>query len=284
LDPAFVLPGLDDALRPWLDWRKGLADEHALQLGTDYQLLSQWASESLGEDHATGGAFRLFGDWTVLGENTDRPGSIVFKAEHRHAIGTEIAPEQLGAELGYVGIVGTGYGDFGLGVTDFFWKQQFLGKRPVELRLGRLAPTAYLDGTLTSDPYTTFLNFSLNYTPTVAYPADGSLGGALWVGITDRLYVLGTVLDANSDTTRSGFETIDESEFFSAIEFGWANRGAASSFVDNVHVTAWRSDERTAAGVPESEGIGLTGSWLFGDDRLGAVRATRLVGRWRGIT
>jgi carbohydrate-selective porin OprB len=104
--------------------------------------------------------------------------------------------------------VGTGYGDFGWGVIDLYWKQQFWSDHVVEFRLGRLAPTAYFDATLTSDPYTTFLNFSLNYTPTIAYPADGSLGTTLWVGVTDKLYVLGTILDANSSTTQSGFDTI----------------------------------------------------------------------------
>lgn len=165
--------------------------------------------------------------------------------------------------------MGTGYGDFGWGVTDLYWKQQFWSDHVVEFRLGRLAPTAYFDATLTSDPYTTFLNFSLNYTPTIAYPADGSLGTAPWVGVTDKLYVLGTILDANSSTTQSGFDTIGDKEFFKGLEFGWANRGAASSFVDNIHVSAWHSDKRDDAGVPASKGIGLTASWFFDNDRSG---------------
>ena len=60
----------------------------------------------------------------------------------------------------------------------------------------------------------------------------------------------------------------DRSEFFKAVEIGWADRGAESSFVDNVHVTLWHTDEREAAGVEDSWGVSMTASWLFDDDRL----------------
>ena len=264
----FIFPQIDKAISPWLNFKSKLNDDYGFKLGTDYQFLYQDASNSIDEDEddASGGAYRLFFDWTLFKRESNTPGSIIFKMENRHSLWTNIPPEELGNELGYAGITGTGYGDFGWGVTDLYWKQQFLSGNGAEVRLGRLAPTAYFDVTLHSDPYTNFTNFSLNFTPTIAYPADGSLGAALWLGVTKNFYILGTVLDANSDTTKSGFETIDEKEFFSGIEFGWANRGATNSFVDNVHVSLWHSDKREDAGVPSSKGVGLTGSWLFGED------------------
>lgn len=274
-EPAFVFPGLDQSLQPWFDFKERLNKDYGFRLGTDYQFVLQGATESLGENHAAGGAFRLFFDWTLTGRGTTTPGTLVFKTENRHRLGTDVSPEAFAGELGYVGITGTGYGDFGWGVTDLYWKQRlFLGGRLAELRVGRLAPTAYFDGTLTSDPYTTFLNFSLNFTPTIAYPSDGSLGAMLWASLSDNIYALFTVLDANSSTTKFGFDTFRSGELFKGLEVGWANRGAENSLVDNVHIAMWHSDDRPEAGVAESWGVGITASGLFGDDGAGLTVRT----------
>ena len=266
-DSLFVLEGFDNFLKPWLDFRQNLNDEHGFRLGVDYQVLAQSASRSLGEDESSGHAFRVLFDWNVLGRGTESPGSIVFKAEHRKRLWTDVAPENLGAELGYDGITGTAFGDFGWGVTDLYWKQRFDTKNGLELRLGRIAPTAFFDVTLQSDPLTRFLNLSIAFTPTLGYPQDGSLGVAVGYGVTERVYLVGTVLDANSSTTGSGFDTIGQKEFFSGLELGFANRGAYSQFVDNVHLHLWHSDARVEAGLPSDSGGGITASWLFGDDR-----------------
>ena len=68
--------------------------------------------------------FRVFGNWNLLGRNTDSPGSVVFKVENRH-IFPKIAPQNLGFETGYVGLTGTQFGDFGWGVTNLYWQQKF---------------------------------------------------------------------------------------------------------------------------------------------------------------
>ncbi len=73
----------------------------------------------------------------MLGRSTNNPGSIILKIENRHNLWTDVASEGLGSELGYTGIVGTGYGDLGWGVADLYWKQQFLYDHATEVRLGR---------------------------------------------------------------------------------------------------------------------------------------------------
>ena len=143
-EPVFILPSVDRALKPWFDFKAKLNERYGFKLGTDYQFVSQWANDSLGEDYAAGGAYRFFFDWNVLGQGASHPGSIIFKTENRHNF-SDVAPEAFSTALGYVGLVGTGYGDFGWGVTDLYWKQQFWSDHVVEFRLGRLAPTAYFD-------------------------------------------------------------------------------------------------------------------------------------------
>ena len=64
-------------------------------------------SESLTDNKdALGGVFRVQGDWTLFGEEDVSEGSLIFKGENRTAIGTDIAPRDLGFEAGYLGSPG----------------------------------------------------------------------------------------------------------------------------------------------------------------------------------
>ena len=44
------------------------------------------------EDDAASGALRLFGRWTLLNRETKDTGTLVFKVENRHRLGTDIPP------------------------------------------------------------------------------------------------------------------------------------------------------------------------------------------------
>jgi porin len=75
-------------------------------------VLAQSVTDSPGEDNAVGGIFRFFGNWTVIGGDSGNTGSIVYKIEHRHTLGTDIPPQDLGFEAGYLGIPGTAFSDY----------------------------------------------------------------------------------------------------------------------------------------------------------------------------
>ncbi len=60
--PAIRIPVIDAFLKPWFDWKKRLNEKYGFQLGLDYNVLYQRASETLtNEDQAASGALRLFG-------------------------------------------------------------------------------------------------------------------------------------------------------------------------------------------------------------------------------
>ena len=71
----FRFPAIDESLEDWFDWKKELNDNHGFQLGMDYSTLFQSVNESLGEDSAGSGIFRLFAKWTLHGRGTDTPGN-----------------------------------------------------------------------------------------------------------------------------------------------------------------------------------------------------------------
>jgi hypothetical protein len=95
-ETVFRFDGLQRHLEPYFDFKARMNEEHGLAFGTDYTALYQGASEGLSEDQAASGIFRVFGTWTAFGRESGNTGSLVFKVENRHTLGTNIPPQGLG--------------------------------------------------------------------------------------------------------------------------------------------------------------------------------------------
>ena len=265
----FDLPGVDQFLRPWTDWKGRVAEEQNFRLGLDYQPVSQWSDNSDGaEDSAFGGIFRAFSSWDMWNtDNPSRTGTLDVRLEHRHKIGSDIPPESLAPNFGWLGTTAPDWSDQGMGVTNLMLRQRLdVGAAPIELRVGYMSAFAQFDITMFSDNLTTFQNNSLILSPTVAYPSAGSFGVAGYVGIPNsRFYVLGMAMDANGQYDSLSFNTLGDGEYFSAIEFGWSEMdlsAGAGYVLNNIHVGLWHSDRRGKGGQ-------LTGSYFFQDSRFG---------------
>ncbi len=248
-----------------------LEDYYRFNLGADYQIVGQAASDSLNdEDTALGGVGRLFGSIMMGGEESLYPGGLFYRLETRDKIATDVAPEDLGpTSLGYLGLTAADWSDIGLGVPELYWKQQFLTETPVEVRVGRLAPVSYFNVTPFSDNLTGFINLSMIFSPTVPYPSAGSLGAVGYVGMTRNLYLLGTILDANGEWDDWG--DIGEGEFFKGLEFGWTEQGTGKGQVyllDNVHVSYWHRDG--TSGGDSGQGVSVAGARWYAERRMGA--------------
>ena len=57
--PWFRLEGIDQAVKPWFDWKGHLNKDHGLSFGLDYTALAQAVSESPGENSLRRGDFPL---------------------------------------------------------------------------------------------------------------------------------------------------------------------------------------------------------------------------------
>ena len=255
--PLLRFPVIDRALKPWYDWKGRLNKDYGLSFGLDYTALGQGVSSSPGEDIAAGGIFRFFGSWTVFGRESGNTGSIVFKVESRHRLGTDIAPQDLGREAGYLGIPGTAFSDYGWGLTNLYWKQK-LNQGRISFIAGVVDVTDYLDIYGLVNPWTQFQNLVFLTDPTIPAPNQG-LGAAFGVMATDNIYVIGGLADTNGDPTKPGdwFKTFfDDREYFYHLEVGWTSSRERIYF-DNIHLTGWYADERKNALVENG------GAWLF---------------------
>ena len=168
----------EKGLKPYYDWKQRLQDEHGFAFGFTAYWLYQKASDSLGsDDDALGQIYRLQGNWTLLGRDTGHPGRIEWRFEYRDAIGSNLAPSQLGGAGGIgTAALNSGFGyspNFDLDLSVFNWTQLF-NDQTAGFAVGRLAFDAYLD----AFPFQTFskgfLNRSFVLNPTVGTTGIGA--------------------------------------------------------------------------------------------------------------
>jgi porin len=272
--PLLRLPVIDRALKPWFDWKGSLNENYGLSFGLDYTALVQAVTESPGEDSAAGGIFRFFGNWTVIGRDSGNTGSIVFKVENRHTLGTDIPPQDLGFEAGYLGITGTAFSDYdGWGLTNLFWKQR-LNQGRFAFVAGAVDVTDYLGVYGMISPWTQFQNLVFLTDPTIPAPNQG-LGAAFGVMATDNIYVLGGLADTNGDPTDPGdwFDTFfNDREYFYHFEVGWTS-SMERIYLDNIHLTGWYADDRKDAMVEDGWGLAFSAAWFINDSWMPFLRA-----------
>jgi porin len=274
--PLLRLPGMDRLTKFWFDWKGLISKKVGLSFALDYQALYLKASVNPGEDDAASGIFRFYGSWTLLGRGGDSSGSLVFKVENRHDLGTDVVPQNLGFDVGYLGIPGTMFSEYsgnGWGLTNLYWQQKFQDGK-LNLLLGQVDVTDYLDIYGLINPLSAFQNLSFSTNPTIAAPNQG-FGAALGVMATDNIYVVAGIADANGDPTEPGKSVesfFEDNEYFTQAEIGWTSSFERRYF-DNVHLTYWHVDERVAAGVPKGWGLTFSATKFIGDKWMPFFRA-----------
>lgn len=264
--------GLASHLRLYCDFKRLLHRENGIRFGVDYNTLLQGLTDSPGEDLAAGGVFRLFGTWTLLDPDAGRTGFLTFKAENRHRLGTDLAPQALGGEFGYAGLTALPFSNAGTLLTNLYWEQSLAGDRFAYVA-GLVDVTDYVAAYGLASPWTDFSNLAFSTDPTVAVPDQG-LGTALRWRLGDNYYLLAGLADANGDPADPGdsFESFfGEGELFKHVEFGWYGSWD-SRYDDHVHLTLWQVDRRTEAGVPDGWGAALSSSHAVGERWLAFLR------------
>ncbi len=272
-ETVFRFDGLQRHLEPYFDFKARMNEEHGFAFGVDYTALYQGASEGLTEDQAASGILRVFGTWTAFGQESGNTGSLVFKVENRHTLGTNIPPQGLGFAVGYAGLTAGPFSDFGWGLTNFYWQQK-LNEGRFSFVAGIVDTTDYVDIYGLVNPWTSFSNLAFLTDPTIPAPNQG-LGAAFGVMATDNVYVIGGFADTNGDPTdvANNFDTFfNDTEYFSHIEVGWTS-AKDRIYLDNVHVTAWHADERTRAGVPDGWGLAFSAAKFIDEKWMPFLRA-----------
>jgi porin len=257
--------------RPWRDWKASLKDRTGLDFGFDYISLGYVATQSLGEETAATGVFRLFGQWQLTGRGTKNTGTLLFRVDNRHRLDT-VPVRDFAAELGYVGIIGATYSDQGNRLTHLYWNQNFAEGRGA-VYLGFIDVTDYVDAYALASPWQGFANLVFQTgSGTMGGLPDAALGVAAGYFVNDNFYFGGGIVDANADAADPFSNLFDKGETFKSFEVGWTT-GSSARFFNNAHVTFWQIDEREEAGTPAGHGVAFHTSRVVDEHWLPFLRA-----------
>ena len=140
-----LTPRLDSALAKWYDRKADILQRRGLRFVLAYSVLGQHATETIAgnQDNAVGGVFDFGGTWELLNRNTDWRGVLGFRIADQHRLGTDIAPSELGEQVGSEWGTSLAFSDLSLNVIEGWWEQRLAGK--VAVRLGKIESSGIFD-------------------------------------------------------------------------------------------------------------------------------------------
>ncbi len=254
--PRNIAPG-------WFQWKDRLA-EGGFRFNIDYLALGQTTDADLGTGEAASGIARFYGSWQA----TER-GSLTFKIEDRHSY-TDVAPQFLGLDGGALSITGTAFNDNGLLLTNLFWTQR-AEDGSWTLQVGQIDVTDFVDIYGLVSPYSGFQNLSFNTNPTINTPNQG-LGIAGGVKLSENLYAVASVSDANADPSDPNFDVFSDGNLFKSLELGYTS-GFDRIYFDNIHLTLWHADAADDGSRAEDYGAAFSAAWFVDNKWMPFFRA-----------
>ena len=264
-------------LKPYYEWKDHIQEKYGYTFQMAYIPVFLKASDSLPgmDDNASGGVFRFFGFWELLGRGTDTTGKLVYLVEHRHRFADTTPSEFSLSNLGNAGFVEIPFAKDKWHLTNLYWDQSWQNG-DVEMFVGYLDITDFVDVYPLTSPWTDFYNFVFSVgVATMDLPDDASLGMAAGAWLNDNTYIIGGFEDLNSDPTdpAEGFDTFfTDQDYFKHIEIGWTGSGKEQYYLDNTHLTLWHTDERETTGIDDGFGAVLSFTHSIGEKWLPFLR------------
>ena len=276
-DAPLRTPGLDQTMLSWNEFKDQLYSNYGLGFGIFYTTLFQKADAALvdaegksGPEEASGGILGIAGTWELVGRDTQSPGSLGFRLNQRHKMGS-IAPQSLGPDIGSLWLTGTAFSEFEMSLIELYWDQHIVEDR-LAFRIGKTLPFVIHDFFSHKSPVSGFQdsNFTLNSSIAWTGFAMGAVG---LVRPTPDVYVLGGIYDAKGKQNRAGIDSFfNDGEHLILTDVGWdpgyldpARKVRVGPVeVSNYHITFWHRDSVEQAMTPE--GWGFT---VFLEHRIG---------------
>lgn len=199
--------------------------------------------------------------------------------------GFDNPPLQAGIAAGSIVPTAATWGDFSLGITQAYIRQNLWGNK-FQYTIGKIFAPNFIDSYPFFDDNRQFLNQSFSTSPTIASPLRGAGAVATYYPTEGGLYLLGGAYSANSsDTGWTIDEVFDTGELFYQAEIGWSGlartgvpiqaRGPMDT--NNVHLTAWHKDAQpdstNSTLQPSAKGLAFNANFMVGDSLMWFLRA-----------
>ena len=269
----------DTALGPWFAWKGRVREQTGLSIGGSWGVLWQNYSVSRIDDHnAVGSKFTLNLSYDLI--NRGQPNALTFDmaVEDRRPIGTDLAPLQGGIAAGSAVPTAATWGDFSVGVTQAYIRQNLADNR-FQYAIGKVFAPNFVNPYPFFDDNRQFLSLAFSTSPTIAVPLRGfGLVGAAFP--TRNLYVkAGMFTPYSDDTGWTVNEFFEESDHFYFLETGWSGsagmgvpiHGRGPTDRNNFHVTSWYRDA-LRDGSPRAYGFAFNANFMAGPNAMWFLR------------
>ena len=258
-------------MQPWLDFKQNvLLQQYGLMIGGSEGILGQDFSNSLTNDHSTvGQKFTLNAAQQLLWKGTPEALWIDMVVEDRSPVGTEFAPLQAGLRTGSSTATAPTWGDFNLGVTQLYLRQNLFDNH-FQYTFGKIFAPNYVNPYPLFDDNRQYLNQIFTTSVTIPVPLRGFGAVAAWFPTDFGLYAKGGIYTVYSDDT--GFTAdsfFNKPEYFRHLELGWSGIAANGTPIqargpmdaNNFSVTLWDKDAEQN-GPPAAHGVAFNANYL----------------------
>ena len=229
-------------LKPYEDAKKWLHDKANLEMACQQLFIYQSATGGRNPNDTGISNFTFFGQWHLVDHASFGKGTLGYFFERRDNIADATVTQ-------FTNEVGTAWdtNDFGISTRDrtalrqLWWEQRILDEK-LFLTIGKLHTENYYDrSSFAGSGGTKFISQTFAVSPTLLFPSD-AIGLNVAIYPSNNYYLTFGFNDANGKPTTSGFNSIDESQFFKAFLFGLTPvfDGLGQG---NYRFTFWHTDE-----------------------------------------
>jgi porin len=229
-------------LKPSGDARKWLHDKANLEIAIQQLIIYQRATGGRDPNDTGISNSTLLGEWHLVDHPSFGKGALGYFFERRDNLADATVTE-------FANEVGAAWdtNDFGISTRNrtalrqLWWEQRILDEKLV-LTIGKLHTENYYDcNSFAGSGSTKFISQPFAVNPTRLFPSD-ALGLNVAIYPSKNYYLTFGFNDANGKPTTTGFNSIDESEFFKAFLFGLTPvlDGLGQG---NYRFTFWHTDE-----------------------------------------
>ena len=264
----------------WFDWKRDLYKDRGIKLGFSYQSLYQTTSDAvLDEDTFWGGWALVEFKWDAINRGQDFEGGLVAALDWRHTIGDNGEPAFSLTASGSAWANDVPHISWDPWLAALYWEQKLRKEDNFVFRVGTQNAGAFIDFSRYKDPRVSFTGGpNTAGVDTLPLPAPGFGVSFRWNSDDpSEYYVAGTINDVNGDPQDAGlanWDTVDEGDFFYALELGKNWRRGVGDF-DHLHVLFSYADDRSIPllPVPDLPQEGGFGFKISGEKQWGTLVA-----------
>lgn len=269
------------ALDPWFAWKQQLRENTGFSFGGSWMTLWQsYSSSAIGQKDAVGSKLTLNGSYDLY--NRGQPDALTFDilVEDRRPVGTDLPPLQAGLGAGSLVPTAATYGQFDLGITQAYLRQNLFDNR-FQYTIGKVFAPNFIDAYPFFDDNRQFLSQAFSTSPTIAAPLRGFGAVAAWYPTDTGFYLKPGVFTSNSDDTGSTInDFFTKNEHFYMLEGGFSSlaqsgvpiQARAAMDANNIHLTTWYKDPQEN-GPGRAYGAAFNANYMYGDNLMWFTRA-----------